>query len=159
MESISPNRTTQGAGADTDAPAAAVRRQSTPRHQCSLCRRGLVRERRPSRLSTAGPRPTPVRSAVDASPVRASKRIADLRISVVAIFIARYVCPAVIAVALVQRRRNERAARQGSEQLGSSVAQVVVQAKEGAKALRTLTVVLVVLTVLNVGLVAYSVLK
>jgi len=89
--------------------------------------------------------------------VRGSKRIADLRISGVAIFFARYVYPLVIAVALVQRRRNERKEREAAEQIGSSVAQVVIEAKEGAKTLRFLTVALGALTVLNVGLVAYSV--
>jgi hypothetical protein len=54
-------------------------------------------------------------------------------------------------------RRNERKEREAAEQIGSSVAQVVIEAKEGAKTLRVLTVALVALTVLNVGLVAYSV--
>ena len=77
----------------------------------------------------------------------------------VAIFFARYVYSSVIVVALVQRRRNERGTRKAAQQLGSSVAQVVIEAKEGAKTLRVLTYWLVLLTVVNVGLVAYSVIK
>jgi hypothetical protein len=91
--------------------------------------------------------------------VRSSKRIADLEVSGLVIFFVRYVYPLVGAVALVQGRRNNRRERHAAERLGTSVAEVVVEAKEGAKTLRVLTVWLVVLTIINVGLVAYSVFK
>ena len=75
------------------------------------------------------------------------------------IFCFRYIYPVVIGAALVRRRRNEREASKSAERLGSSVAQVVGEAKEGARTLRVLTYWLVLLTVCNVGLVAYLVFK
>jgi hypothetical protein len=56
-------------------------------------------------------------------------------------------------------RRNERKAAKGAKELAESAARVVVEAKEGSRTLRRLTVVLTLLTLINTGFVIYSAVK
>jgi hypothetical protein len=86
-------------------------------------------------------------------------RIADLEVDRRVVVLFRRVLPLWSILVLVTRRRNERKASKQAKQLGEQVGRVVVQAQDGAKTLRRLTIWLVVLTILNVAFVAYSALK
>jgi preprotein translocase subunit SecG len=55
--------------------------------------------------------------------------------------------------------RNQRKSAQAATTLGETAAKVVTEARDGAKALRHLTVWLVVLTIVNTAFVIYSVAK
>lgn len=88
-----------------------------------------------------------------------SIRLADLRVSKLAVAVVRYVYPPMLAWALIKRHRSERIAAREVEKLGSSVAQVVIQAQVGAQTLRRLTYAIVLLTAVNTGFVVYSALK
>jgi hypothetical protein len=86
-------------------------------------------------------------------------RIADIAIDRRVVSFLRAIFPFWGVLVLVMRRRNERKTTGQAERLGEQVAQIVVEAKEGARTLRLLTLWLLMLTIVNVGLVAYSVFK
>jgi hypothetical protein len=87
-------------------------------------------------------------------------RLADVEVDRRVLGFMRRLFPWWCAWVLMLRRRNQRETVKQVERLAEQVvAQIVIEAKEGARTLRRLTVWLVVLTVVNVGLVAYSVLK
>jgi hypothetical protein len=86
-------------------------------------------------------------------------RLADIEFDPHVLGLMRKLFPWWALLVIWLRRRNQREAARQAGRLAEQLAQVVVEAKEGAKTLRVLTVWLVVLTVVNVGLVAYSVLK
>lgn len=86
-------------------------------------------------------------------------RLADIEFDRRVLGLMRKLFPWWLGLAVWLRRRNQKETAKQAGRLAGQVAQVVVEAKEGAKTLRVLTIWLVVLTVLNVGLVAYSVFK
>jgi hypothetical protein len=92
-------------------------------------------------------------------PMQNTRRIADLRVSGLTIWFVRYVYPLVMLYALVQRRRNQKAAAHAAAELGSSVARVVVASHEGAKTMRKLTYVIAIATIISTAFVVYSALK
>lgn len=86
-------------------------------------------------------------------------RLADIEFDRRVLSLMRKLFPWWLGLVVWLRRRNQKQTGKQAGRLAEQVAQVVVEAKEGAKTLRVLTVWLVVLTVVNVGLVAYSVFK
>ena len=86
-------------------------------------------------------------------------RLADIEFDRHVLGLMRKLFPWWAVLVIVLRRRNQREAVKQAGRLAEQLAQVVGEAKEGAKTLRALTVWLVALTVVNVALVAYSVLK
>lgn len=88
-----------------------------------------------------------------------STRIADLRVSRLAIFFIRYVYPLVGIVALLQRRRNQRVVEKVAEGLGADAARVVVAAQRSSQTVRRLTYLIALATVVNTGFVIYSALR
>jgi hypothetical protein len=86
-------------------------------------------------------------------------RLADIEVDRRALGWMRRLFPWWALLVLRLRRRNQQEAARQAGRLAGQLAQVVVEAKEGAKTLRVLTVWLVVLTMVNVGLVAYTVFK
>jgi hypothetical protein len=91
--------------------------------------------------------------------MRDTIRIADLRVSKLAVAILRYLLPPTLAWALMQRRHNESAAVDAAAKLGADAARIVIEAKEGAQTLRRWTFVIAGLTFVNTGFVIYSVIK
>jgi hypothetical protein len=86
-------------------------------------------------------------------------RIADIEVDRRVVGVFRMIFPFWGMLVIVMRRRNERRSRDQWEKIGEQAAKIVTQAQDGAKTLRRLTIWLVGLTVLNLGFVAYSVLR
>lgn len=86
-------------------------------------------------------------------------RIADIEVDRRVAGAFRMIFPFWGMLVIVMRRRNERRSRDQWEKIGEQAAKIVTQAQDGANTLRRLTIWLVGLTVLNLGFVAYSVLR
>lgn len=86
-------------------------------------------------------------------------RLADIEVDRRVLALFRNVFPFWGLWVIRQIRRRERETRQAAETLGKTAAQVVIEAREGAKQLRRLTVWLVALTLVNTAFVVYSALR
>ena len=86
-------------------------------------------------------------------------RVADIEVDRRTISTLRAIFPWWGILVLILRKRNHRIIRREVASIGVTAAKVVTEAQDGAKALRRLTVWLVVLTLVNTGFVIYSAMK
>jgi hypothetical protein len=89
-----------------------------------------------------------------------SIRLADVPVPKVWVaFWRSWAFPVYLLLVWCGMRRNRGKAIAASKQLGETVAQVVIEAQNGSRRLRTLTYVLAGLTLVNTGFVVYSAVK
>jgi hypothetical protein len=86
-------------------------------------------------------------------------RIADIEIDGRAVALFRFIFPFWCMFVIRKIRSNQRQSERSAKELGETAARVVIQAQEGTKTLRRLTVWLVALTLVNTAFVIYSALK
>jgi hypothetical protein len=86
-------------------------------------------------------------------------RLADVRVPRVHLWMLRYVFPPAMAWALRQRKRNEREAARSAEGIARTVGTYMREAAQSARTMRRLTWVIAGMTLVNVVLVVYSVVK
>lgn len=89
-----------------------------------------------------------------------SIRLADVPVPKIWVaFWRSWAFPIYLLLVLLGLRRNRRKATAAAKELGQTVAQVVIEAQQGAQVLRRLTYAIVLLTLINTGFVIYSALR
>jgi hypothetical protein len=86
-------------------------------------------------------------------------RIADIAVDRRTLRSLRLLFPWWSLLVLWRLRRDNKRATKSAKLLGETAAKVVLEAQEGAKVLRRLTVWLIALTAINTAFVIYSALK
>lgn len=86
-------------------------------------------------------------------------RLADVRVSRIHLWGLRYALTPVLAWSLRQRKRNEQEAARSAEEIGRTLGTYMGEAARNTQTMRRLTWAIAGMTLVNVVLVVYSVVR